>query len=229
MAILDALPALSRTGRFGGTVPTSALARGKHVLADDGLYFVATNPTPGTAIAFAVNAAVSETVGYFLSIQNSELPGGKRIFLDFLKLLLAVVPASATSAEMFIKLDTAGFTSGGTPITPVNPNSDSATKSVAVINAGALTTAARSGAARLVTRNKLRTAIPVAGDEWDFIFGADEFAAASATGGANAQRMPIGLPPVIIAPQQFALFQLWFPGNAATPAQFELELGMVEK
>jgi hypothetical protein len=44
-----------------------------------------------------------------------------------------------------------------------------------------------------------------------------------------ALRMPIVLPPVVIAPQSFALVQLWFPGNAATASQFEFEMGMFER
>src|SRR6267143_1796369 len=145
MPLIDALPPLIRTGRYKGALPGTSLIRTKQILADDEQYFVATNPTPGTAIAFAINAAVSETAGYFLSVLNNDAKGGKRIFLDYLKLLCAVVPASATSAEMFIKTDTAGFSSGGSAVTPVNTNSDSTAGSVAVINAGALTTAARTG------------------------------------------------------------------------------------
>src|SRR5216684_235376 len=200
----------------------------KQILADEGSYFVATNPTPGTAIAFAVNAAVSETAGYFLSVQNSQPANGKRIYLDYLRLICGVAPVSATAGDMFIKLDSSGWTSGGTAITPVNPNYDNAATSVATVNAGALKTAARV-APRLVARARLRTAIPVVGDEWDFIFGAYEHATAQVFNGTNPQRMPIGLPPVIIAPQAFALVQLWFVGNLTTPASFEFELGMVER
>src|SRR5947209_3844525 len=99
----------------------SVLTPEKMLLGDKGAYFVATNPTPGTPIAFAINTGVSETPGYFLSIQNSQQANGKRIYLDYLRLICGAAPASATSGEMFVKIDTTGFTSGGTPITPVNP------------------------------------------------------------------------------------------------------------
>lgn len=205
--------------------PYLQLAAPKWVLADEGSYFVATNPGPGTPIAFAVNAAVSETAGYFLSVQNTD--AAQKLYLDYLRLICAAVPASATSGEMFVKTDTVGFASGGTPITPVSVNGEIpvTTKSSAVINAGALTTNTRSANARLLARSKLRTAIPVAGDEWIYDFGCQEFAGAGITGGATALRMPIGVPPVIVAPGSFALFQLWFPANAVTPASFEFELG----
>jgi hypothetical protein len=200
----------------------------EQILADEGYYFVATNPTPGTPIAFAVNAAVSETAGYFLSVQNTQPANGRRIYLDYLRLICGVAPASATAGDMFVKLDSAGFTSGGSAITPVSPNYDSAATSIATVNAGALTTAARV-AARLVARARLRTVIPVIGDEWVFSFANPELSASTVQNGTNPQRMPIGLPPVIIAPQAFALIQLWFVGNVTTPGSFEFELGMVER
>jgi hypothetical protein len=53
---------------------------------------------------------VSETAGYFLSVQNLQAANGKRIYLDYLRLILATVPASATAGEMFVKLDTTGRT-----------------------------------------------------------------------------------------------------------------------
>lgn len=206
----------------------------KFLHADDGRYFVSTNPTPGTGINFAVNAAVSETAGYFLTVQNTATAvggaaakSGSRVYLDYLRLICVAVPASATAGELFVKVDSAGRTSGGTQCPPVNPNFDSAAASVSDVWAGAITTAARASA-RLVARAKLRAAIPVAGDEWNFVFGSQEHSTAQVLNGTNSQRMPIGLAPVVLAPQSFALLQLWFPGNAATPASFEFELGLIE-
>jgi hypothetical protein len=200
------------------------------VQSDRGNYFVATNPTPGTAIAFAVNAAVSETAGYFLSVQNLQAANGKRIYLDYLRLILATVPASATAGEMFVKLDTTGRTSGGTQCVPVNPNYDIA--ELRHVGRRCLGGSAdlrgplgcASGRAREAADGdpcrRRRVGLPLR---------RNEVGDASSTGGAVALRMPIVLPPVIIAPQSFALVQLWFPGNAATASQFEFELGMFER
>lgn len=167
------------------------------VVGDKGKYFVALNATPGTAVTFAVNASVSETAGYFLSIKNTEQANGKRVYVEYIRLICAVAPASATSGEVFVKLDTTGYSSGGTggAITPVCVNSDLSPTSVTEIRAGALTTAARSGSPRLLSRAKLRAGIPVVGDEWLLYFGADEFEDAATISGAGAQRMSIGMPP----------------------------------
>jgi len=42
----------------------------KHLLADEGSYFIATNPTPGTALAYNIQAAFSDTVPLFY-VQNN--------------------------------------------------------------------------------------------------------------------------------------------------------------
>lgn len=198
-------------------------------VADEGQYFYASNPTPGTSISGSVTSVTSETAGYFFSIQNTEPAGGKRAYLKYMRILCNVVPASAVAADMFIKLDTVGWTSGGTAIVPVNVNGDSNNKSVCNIQAGALTTAARSASPRLVYRSRMRTAIPVAGDEWFFTFGSGDTPATYPIGGTTAQRMPITGPPVIIGPGQFGLVQMYYGGNAATAPSFEFEICYIER
>src|SRR5262249_19118303 len=60
------------------TVPT------KHVLADEGSYMATTNPTPGTALAYQIQAAFSATAP-FIYLFNKNGAGGKRVYLDYLK------------------------------------------------------------------------------------------------------------------------------------------------
>jgi hypothetical protein len=210
---------------------TIPLFHKNHSLSDEGSYFVATNPTPGTPVAFVVNAAVSETAGYFFNVKNNDAIGvnAKRIFLDYIRLISGVVPASATSAHCFVKLDNINrYSSGGSTIYPVNPNMDSNIASIAQMNAGALTTVAPSPSARVVARGVLRASIPIVNDEWILNFGAVETASSMLIGGGVA-RFVVPLPPVIIGAQQTMGLQLWFPGNAVTPAQFEFELGWFER
>ncbi len=59
------------------------------VLAQNLSYYVAMSPTPGTPAAFAVNAVVSETAGYFLMMKNNAQSGGQRLHLDYLALSAA--------------------------------------------------------------------------------------------------------------------------------------------
>ena len=220
-----------RIGRYRDlyTIP---MFHKSHSLSDEGTYFIATNPTPGTPVAFVVNAAVSETAGYFLNIKNNDPVGGvnaKRMYLDYIRLICGVVPASATSGHCFIKLDNINrYSSGGSIITPVNPNMDSNIASIAQVYAGALTTVAPSPSARSVARGVLRASIPVVNDEWILNFGSVETASSMLIGGGVA-RFVVPLPPVIIGAQQTMGLQLWFPANSVTPAQFEFEVGWFER
>ena len=95
-----------RGGRYGEQYMLSLIPT-KHVLADEGSYFIATNPTPGTALAYNIQAAYSDTVP-LLYIQNNDSkanPFAKRMYLDYIKLICSVVPASGTGARFAVKTD----------------------------------------------------------------------------------------------------------------------------
>jgi hypothetical protein len=198
-----------------------------------GRYFVARNPTPGTAIVFAVADAISETAANFLAIKNNSSPGAsteKKLILDYIRLICGVAPASGTAGYFYTALNSnaAKYTSGGSELTPVQPNMNETGTSAAKVYAGALTTIAAAATARIVAGGVLRTAIPVVGDEWVLKYGADAIAAYSLLGGTATLRMLIPCPPVILGPQQVATLQMWFPSNASTPSQFEVEAGWWE-
>ncbi len=197
-------------------------------VADEGSYYVATNPTPGTAIAHVVSAAVSETAGYVLAIRNGDAVNGLRIYLDYLRLICTTAPAAATRGDFFLKIGPAAlWASGGSPIIPVSVTSDKGAASIAMVKFGALTTVADPNA-RLVARGMLRAVIPVVGDEWIFKFdGLD--AGAGSLGGSVPLRMPIACPPVILGPGHSLGLQVWYPSNAVTPAEYEFELGWWER
>ena len=204
-----------------------------HGLSDEGTYNVTTNPTPGTGLAFAINTGVSETAGYFLNIKNNDIAGAAdavRLYIHYIRIICTVVPASATSGHFMIKTSEANrFTSGGTQLVNTSPNTDSSAISVAVLNAGALTTAGAGVNDRLVARGVLRTAIPVVFDEWILAFGPVDSGGAILLGGATAQRMVIPCAPLVIGPGKNVGLQIWFPGNAATAMSAELEVGWWER
>lgn len=223
----------TRASKYGD-ISVQSIVNKNHLLADEGSYFVTTNPTPGTGIAFVVSAAASETAGYFLAIINGSSqgdPSAKSIYLDYLRLIPTVAPASGTSGRFFWKSDVAAkYTSGGSALTPVNPNSGNGNTSVAAVKAGALTTVAASGVARLLSHGVLRGAIPVVNDEYVFDFGGAEAAGGSIiTSGTNVQRMGIPVPPIVIGPGMMVGLQLWFPSNSATGLSAELELAHWER
>lgn len=221
-----------RGGRYGEAYMLSLIPT-THLLADEGTYEIGSSPTPGTGIAFVVNASVSETAGNFLYIKNNESQGNtraKRVFLDYIRLILAVAPASGVSGHYFFKVDNKDrYVSGGTQINAVNANIDAGTGTVSQIYAGAVVTGTPSPSSRLLSRGVLRSVIPVVNDEWVFCFGAVDSPGSIQLAGAVAQRMVIPCPPIILGPQDNLCMQLWFPSNATTPAQFEIEIGMWER
>lgn len=228
----DSTQDVTRAGRYREqyVIPISSTT---HWLADEGTYFVATNPTPGTAIAGAVNASVSETAGNLLYIKNNDGVGNsrnKRIYLQYLRLITTVAPAAGLTGHCFMRLDNQNrYGSGGTAIVPTNVNMDTSAATVSQVYFGALTTTAPSIAARLVQRAILRSVIPVVNDETIFVFGGNEFAGGSSTGGTVALRSIIPCAPLIVGPQQNLCMQVWYPSNAVTPASYEFEIGWFER
>src|SRR4051812_23324271 len=112
-----------RAGRYGEqyVVPLTA---GLYAMADEGTYYRSTNQTPGTATAYSITTAFSATAAFAI-IRNTDSAGGKRLFLDYLRLICTTVPASATSAHFAVSVDTANrYTSGGTALTPQNVNTN---------------------------------------------------------------------------------------------------------
>lgn len=224
-----------RGGRYGEAYMLN-LWNSTHALADEGSYYTA-NGTPGTGIAHVVNIGVSETAGNFIYLRNTDTPANgraKRIYLDYIRLILTAAPAAATSMHFFMKMDrvsrvTAGGSVGGTSLVPINSNGDAAIGTIAAINAGALTTIAPSADSRLVSRGVLRSVIGVVNDELIFKSGGIDCTASILLGGTVAQRMVVPVAPIILGPGQNLALQIWCPANAVTPPSFEVDCGWVER
>lgn len=194
------------------------------VLADEGAYWKFTNPTMETAIAQAIRGGFLATNCVAL-IRNNAAAGGKHLFMDYLRLIPKVAPASATRSELAIALDFGATrrTGGGTAITPVNPNGDVAgAVADAVLHFGDITLSGETANVRKVARAQLRAAIPVVGEELLLQFGADVHQEGT-LGGATGVGRVVNLGPLIIPPQAEAALHLWHPSNAATAATYEFD------
>ena len=228
-----------RGGRYGEQYVLPLLSS-KHVLADEGSYFIATTPTPGTGIASTLSATFSDTVP-LLYIQNNDSksnPLGKRMYLDYIKLIVTVVPASGTNCRWALKTDPQlrTFTANNTlAIVPTSPNADVAQQSVCSVNAQNSGTAsglsASSPAARVVALASMG-GIPVINDELVLVCGSFDpgpypgLTAAQATCGG---RKVSGIPPVILGPNSALTAYIWFASNASTALSYELEMGWWER
>lgn len=219
-----------RTGRYGDLY-TMPLHGKKHWLADEGSYFVATS-VAGTPIAMTASistfAETAGAVGVTLFLKNTEPKGGKRVFLDYIKLLTSVVPLNATSLQYALVIDDnpIRWTSGGTAITPVSPNGDSNIPSITQMYFGAITTAVPTNR-RTVGRGTLRGVIPTVFDVLTILSGGSEGGGSMASAAASGRQVE-NTAPIIIGPQQNLCLTMW-GASYTTAAQWEFEVTFWER
>ena len=233
------MPANVRMGTYGELASNQYLTE-KMAFAAEGTYFVTTNPTPGTGIAGTVAATYANTAGWFW-IQNWNIAGGPSIYLDYLKLIPTVAPASGTNCQFAIIRDVATplatqiTTAHYTTAVPVNVNGSGSRTSRAIFgyqnNATASANIAPSAASAIIGRASIG-GIPVVNDELVLKFGSNETGAyngLTAAQATNAGRKVSILPPVVVAPGQQVMIVPWFASNASTGMSFEFELGHIER
>jgi len=219
-----------RTGRYGD-VYTVPLHGKKHWLADEGSYFVGTS-VAGTPIAMTASittfAETAGAVGVTLFLKNTEPKGGKRVFLDYIKLLTSVVPLNATSLQYALVIDDnpIRWTSGGSAITPVSPNGDSNIPSITQMYFGAITTAVPTNR-RTVGRGTLRGVIPTVFDVLTIVSGGIEGGGSMASAAASGRQVDVTAP-IIIGPGQNLCLTMW-GASYTTAAQWEFEVGFWER
>lgn len=219
----DSVNATMRTSRYGEVLTSSLNA---HLLSDEGSYFVATNPTVGTGVTGIAASDGFDATESFLHIRNTET--NKRIYLDYIKLQATAAGTNGTNWSYAMTTDRGAtrYTSGGSSITPVNPNlAASASAPSATIRAGALVTTAASADVRLVSSGLLRTAIKVVGDTVLFTFGRVTGPIANlAQAGTAICNLVVPAPPVVLGENdQFLLHE--FGASQTVGAAYTFEIG----
>ena len=218
------------------------LWNGDYALADEGGFFVTTNPTTGTAIAMTTSvvddaATASSTHAQFAPVMivfNSNTADNQNaasIYLRYLRMQIVQVPTSATSWKFSMRLDnTIRYASGGSTLIPVNLNpSSSRTSAAARVFFGAIVPAALpTAASRLVSNGQVNSAVPVTLDQWLFSFGNAAPHMDLISGGAGAKNVTIACPPIVIPPGWSLSLGMWGASNAAAPS-WEFEMGHVER
>lgn len=229
-------------GDLDGSAFVQNLVPTKQVLAAEGSYFVTTNPTPSTGIAYGSSgsqATFSDTVP-FLQIINTGNPGDPSapvVYPDYIKLIQigGTAPASTTSVNAVLRLDN-GFRSAtaGTPTTnlPVCANMNLATAAPAariVTFSGAVATIpALSAAGRQVGRALLKGGPTLLLDEYAIAFGLNDPPTQGGyltTVAAYTSRMPA----FGIGPGQSATLHLFMAGAATNAFTYEFELAHWER
>jgi hypothetical protein len=205
-----------RATRYG-EVFTRPLPGPRHVMADEGTYFVAHNATNDAATTLAGHAApvladADATMTkplVFVRVPNSAT---SRVYLDYIELEIVTAPTGATTDNWAAQLDTGTtrWSSGGSALTIVNPNMQSSNTSVFAgqtnhLLGGAIVVGAEGASERELGHGQIRSAIPIIGDKYTFKFGGDPDVMGTVVAAA-ASRHVIQLPPVILgATDQFLL------------------------
>lgn len=207
------------------------LPSNRQMMASAGAYFICTNPTPGTAIAFANNTAFSATANGLFAFANTNPVGGKSCYLDRIRLLqTATAPTGGlvTRYEVISETGIVALTGNVATRTPVNVNtgvSNATGITVQSFAAGAATVPAAVGTRRTIFPGSLASGVDVAQTSWTIEFGADGSAvgttaltAARATGPADLVSYA---PPVVIAPNTTVWINLWGITPAANTPSYE--------
>ena len=223
-----------RGGRYGEQYVLPLIST-KHLLADEGSYFIATNPTPGAALAYNVQAAFSDTVP-LLYIQNNDSkanPLGKRMYLDYIKLICSVAPASSTGARFAVKTDRRCAPSPPT----TRPQSRRPRRTQIWLHSRSVRSTRKAARPhRRCRRPRRRLAwspMPAwAASRWWAMNSSWSVARSSRRvpgpdGGSAtcAGRKVSCLPPIVLGPNSALTLYAWFPGNAATGLSCEFEVG----
>lgn len=230
---------------YGDTYVQSVVPT-KHVLAEEGSYFKATTPTPGTGIAGnAVVTAFSDTNALLVIENNSQQNGqGKYIYLDYLRLLMSGTAPTATTVLHFAHK--VGLTrrlaavTPGTTLTPKAVNSGpgggatraSVANPVCWANANAFTVAASQPVDRLLGRFSIPTSLGITGDEYVIQYGVVDHSSLptlTAVRATAAARLMVGVEPIVIAPGETYVLHRWWLTEATNAPTFEFDLGWWER
>jgi hypothetical protein len=228
----DAKPV--RLKRYG-EVNVSEFDNNLYGYAEEGSFFVATNPTVGTGLTWGFAAAWQSALDTspLVFISNDEIAGGKSLYLAWIKLITTAATTTTTTVQFAGVVDTiprAITTDNMLAIVPVNPNSAaSATASCTVKvqnSATASAIAAKSGASRRVCRGVLG-GFPVIGDEMVISFGRGNqhgHPGLTAAEAAAPRKSVSSCPPVVLAPGQNFTLNVWFPAITLSAINPEVEI-----
>lgn len=230
-------PGIVRLGRYGDLYGIP-IVRKQHGLADEGSYFVANTGNPATGVATAAAPTAFSDTAPFLTVYNQDSPSNlnnKRIHLDFLRLTATAAGTAGVSFRAGVKVGTgSAYASGGTLLTPANPNMDVGARasiaSVAVLPVAVAMTAPRVIVGDVYVIPTLAAVFPV-GASVLFNFGGVEVSGHGsiyATTTATIVQNTVNLPPVVLGPNQsFVLLHLLTSQSAAS--SWSVEMGWWER
>lgn len=233
MAVNRALPTLtadgttvvnpSRTGSYGEAyiLPVSS----KELFsADEGSYFMANTPTPGTGIIGTVNIAAITDISPTMVLYNGSAT--KRCYPQFLNLHETVVSTTGARVQFTFYTDVINrWSSAGTALTEGCTNTGVVSASGVVIHVGAVVSPAAS-AKVLVDHVVFRGTIDVVEDQYEFVFGSHGAGVAYGSRAATVSDFSKTLPPLCILPGHSLVMHQW-AGSQANAPTYEYRFGYI--
>jgi hypothetical protein len=221
------------------------LLSNKYAISDSEAYYTVTNVTPGTGLTWVINSSFSNTVALFTAGYHVPFDAKKRLYVDYLKLIVRTIPGGTPTALHLaarvepnmsrIPATRASWT--GVAIYSVNRDTVLNTWSPLEVHwcsGGTLAAEAETASIRFAGRATIPIRAPVVGDEYLVSFGAVN-PCRSASGGLTAagatavSRKATNMPPIMLGPQQLLIMHAWIAGASTTAPVFEFEMGLVEK
>jgi len=216
----------TRTGTYSEAYALGITGK-EWVLADEGSYQLAQNPTPGTGIIGPVSTTFVETSG-LLSLYNGNT-NQIRIYPQYLRLYVTVAGASDARVQFTHAVDIGNrYSSGGSTLTVNNPNMDNPFVTQGIVKFGALTLTAASANRRLLSTTVFRGTIGIVEDCYEFIYAGGDGAGMGGSRAATVQDMARVVSPVVIGPGQTYTVHDW-AGSIATGRTYAVEFGYVER
>ena len=215
----------------GTSTIVTPLAGGRDTaLADQGNYYTAITPTPGTGIISGGSVqAFTETAPY-LVLYNA---GSLNVYPLYLRLHTTVVGATNSVAQNWTNtIDTGNrYTSGGTGLTINNTNMTSSNKSAAIITVGAITAGAASGVRRVVSHAAVKFVdVETVHDCVFFNWGGPNQTNLSTliNNTTTLSHSVVNFASLVVGPEQSMVLVRW-GASYTTGVTYEVEMGYVER
>lgn len=170
--VQDNTPSVPRLSRRQEQYTQALMGDKLYPLADEGSYFLASNPTINTGIAGIAASTSYDAAEQLFWLRNTHTT--KRLYLDFIEITCTAAGANGTTSGFTVTTDRGNSRrgTGGSDITTIynvnRASSETATVSCAF---GALATAAATTAVQPVFNGLVRNVIKVVGDTYRFAFG----------------------------------------------------------
>lgn len=212
----------TRTGTYGEAYVNPIT--GKELFtADEGSYYMALTPTPGTGIIGTVSIAAITDVSPTMVLFNGST---KRCYPQLLNLHETVVSTSGSRVQFTFYTDVINrWTSAGTALTEGNVNSGVTGASGVAIHVGAVVSPAAS-AKVLVDHVVFRGTIDVVEDQYEFIFGSQGGGLNTGSRVATVSDFSKSLPPICILPGHSLVMHQWAASQANAPT-YEYRFGYI--